>query len=169
MHDNVLNRHLQRLLAYHGWAYARLLRALDKVDDTQYRAPCGLFFDSLHGTLNHLAVVDRIWLARVQGVAPPFNRLDSEAVSERAALEDFLEVGVAAWRNQLDGLADVELLTPISYCNMAGEPFQRPLLDIVSHLVNHGTHHRGQISAALTILGQPAPKLDYIYALPELP
>lgn len=169
MHDGALNRHLQRLLAYHGWAYAQLLRALEAVDEAQYRAPCGLFFGSLHGTLNHLAVVDRIWLARVQGTTSPFTRLDLEAVSERAAVADFLEVGVAAWRNQLEGLSDGELLAPIAYRNMAGEPFQRPLLDIVSHLVNHGTHHRGQITAALTALGQPAPKLDYIYALPELP
>ncbi|MBC9249301.1 damage-inducible protein DinB [Pseudomonas alcaligenes] len=164
-----LQTHLQRLLAYHGWAYARLLTALNTLDEAQYRAPCGLFFGSIHGTLNHLAVVDRIWLARVRGEAPPFTQLDVEAVSERAAMESFLQVGVAAWHNQLDGLTDVELLTPIAYCNMAGEPFQRPLLDIVSHLVNHGTHHRGQITAALTALGQPAPKLDYIYALTELP
>ena len=52
---------------------------------------------------------------------------------------------------------------------MAGEPQQRSRLEIVTHLVNHGTHHRGQISAALTALGRPAPVLDYIYALPELP
>ncbi|WP_068830444.1 DinB family protein [Pseudomonas sp. BMS12] len=164
-----LAAHLQRLLAYHGWAYARLLGELQPLTEEQYRAPCGLFFDSIHGTLNHLAVVDRIWLARVRDEPQPFAKLDAEAVSERTAFEDYLEVGVAAWRNQLDGLTDVELLAPISYRNMAGEPFQWPLLDIVSHLVNHGTHHRGQITAALTALGRPAPKLDYIYALPELP
>ncbi|HSC85300.1 MAG TPA: DinB family protein [Pseudomonas sp.] len=164
-----LGHHLQRLLAYHGWAYAQLLKALAEVPEAQYRAPCGLFFDSIHGTLNHLAVVDRIWLARVRGETAPFTRLDVEAVSARAAFESFLETGVAAWRDLLDGYEDAELLRPIIYSNMAGESFQRPLLDIVTHLVNHGSHHRGQITAALTAQGQPAPKLDYIYALPELP
>ena len=164
-----LATHLQRLLAYHGWAYARLLAELASLSEAQLRAPCGLFFDSIHGTLNHLAVVDRIWLARVRGEPQPFDHLDVEAVANPAEFERYLEVGVAAWRNQLDGLVDAELLAPVHYRNMAGEPFQRPLLDIVTHLVNHGSHHRGQITAALTALGRPAPKLDYIYALPELP
>ena len=164
-----LATHLQRLLAYHGWAYARLLGELASLDEAQYRAPCGLFFGSIHATLNHLAVADRIWLARVRGEAQPFARLDAEAVTERTALENYLEAGVAAWRDHLEGLVDVELLAPLAYRNIAGEPQQRSRLEIVTHLVNHGTHHRGQISAALTALGRPAPVLDYIYALPELP
>ena len=140
-----LATHLQRLLAYHGWAYARLLGELASLDEAQYRAPFGLFFGSIHATLNHLAVAGR------------------------TALENYLEAGVAAWRDHLEGLVDVELLAPLAYRNMAGEPQQRSRLEIVTHLVNHGTHHRGQISAALTALGRPAPVLDYIYALPELP
>jgi uncharacterized damage-inducible protein DinB len=167
--SQVLANHLQRLLAYHGWAYARLLGELASLTEEQYRAPCGLFFGSIHGTLNHLALVDRIWLARVRGEPSPYSRLDAEAVTELAGFEAFLEIGVAAWRNHLQDLTETELLAPIAYRNMAGEPQQRPLLDIVTHLVNHGSHHRGQISAALTALGRPAPKLDYIYALPELP
>jgi len=167
--SQVLANHLQRLLAYHGWAYTRLLDELAGLPEEQYRTPCGLFFGSIHGTLNHLALVDRIWLARVRHEPPPYTRLDAEAIGELASFEAFLETGVAAWRNHLDGLCEAELLAPIGYRNMAGEEQQRPLLDIVSHLVNHGTHHRGQITAALTALGRPAPKLDYIYALPELP
>ena len=73
-----LATHLQRLLAYHGWAYARLLGELASLDEEQYRAPCGLFFGSIHATLNHLAVADRIWLARVRDEAQPFARLDAE-------------------------------------------------------------------------------------------
>ena len=164
-----LATHLQRLLAYHGWAYARLCGELAGLSEAEYRAPCGLFFGGIHGTLNHLAVADRIWLARVRGEPQPFARMDAEAVTERTALENYLEAGVAAWRDHVEGLVDVELLAPLAYCNMAGEPQQRSRLEIVTHLVNHGTHHRGQISAALTALGRPAPTLDYIYALPELP
>ena len=83
-----LATHLQRLLAYHGWAYARLLGELASLDEAQYRAPCGLFFGSIHATLNHLAVADRIWLARVRGEAQPFARLDAEAVAQFAECEE---------------------------------------------------------------------------------
>jgi uncharacterized damage-inducible protein DinB len=161
--------HLQCLLAYHGWAYEQLCSELTSLAEEQFRAPCGLFFTSISGTLNHLAAVDRIWLARVRREPSPFSRLDVEISGDLGELERYLQIGVAAWHAQLDGLTDSELLTPLSYHNMAGEPQQRPLLDIVTHLVNHGSHHRGQITAALTALGRPAPKLDYIYALPELP
>ncbi|HSX70725.1 MAG TPA: DinB family protein [Pseudomonas sp.] len=164
-----LATHLQRLIAYHGWAYDRLLGELASLTEEQYRAPCGLFFGSIHGSLNHLAVVDRIWLARVCGEPSTYTRLDDEAVSERAGFDAFFAIGVAAWHERLDGLDEAELLAPIDYRNMAGEPHTRTLLDIVTHLVNHGTHHRGQITAALTALGRPASVLDYLYALPELP
>lgn len=167
--NRVLANHLQRLVAYHGWAYGRLCGQLAGLSDAHYHGPCGLFFGSIHGTLNHLAVADRLWLARARFDPQPFDRLDIEVVSERTAMEDYLEMGVAGWRDLLDGLEDADLLAPIAYRNLEGEQHLRPLAEIITHLVNHGTHHRGQISAALTAMGQPAPVLDYIYALPELP
>lgn len=167
--NRVLANHLQRLVAYHGWAYGRLCGQLAGLSDAHYHGPCGLFFGSIHDTLNHLAVADRLWLARARFDPQPFDRLDIEVVSERTAMEDYLEMGVAGWRDLLDGLEDADLLAPIAYRNLEGEQHLRPLAEIITHLVNHGTHHRGQISAALTAMGQPAPVLDYIYALPELP
>ena len=162
-----LAAHVESLLNYHQWAYERLIEALAAVDDTAYRAPCGLFFGSLHGTLNHLAVVDRIWLARVQGKPWQFERLDSEAAHERDELAAFLVEGVDAWKQWLDGQDERALRMPLDYRNMAGQEQRQTLINVIQHLVNHGTHHRGQMSAALTALGQPAPMLDYIYFLPE--
>ncbi|BAN46564.1 DinB family protein [Metapseudomonas resinovorans] len=162
-----LARHFQHLLAYHGWAYQRLLESLRQVDETGYRAPCGLFFGSLHGTLNHLAAVDRIWLARVRREAPPYTRLDVEVAADREQLAAFLAQGVQAWQALLAGLDDADLLTPRDYRNMRGEPQQRSLADILTHLVNHGTHHRGQASAALSAMGLETPAMDFIYFKPE--
>lgn len=166
-HQRLLATHLERLLAYHGWAYNRLLAGLEALDADSYHAPCGLFFGSLHGTLNHLAVADRLWLARARGEPAPFARLDAEAAAERTTLAGVLADGVRAWRELLSRHDDASLSQPLAYRNMRGEAQHKPLADIVLHLVNHGSHHRGQASAALTALGQPAPVLDYIYFLPE--
>ncbi|MGH8805787.1 MAG: DinB family protein, partial [Polaromonas sp.] len=133
----LLASRLERFLAYHGWAYNRLLAGLEALDEDSYRAPCGLFFGSVHGTLNHLAVADRIWLARVRHALPPFTRLDVEAVSERGALAGFLADGVHAWRVLLSEQDDQSLSVPLAYRNMRGEPQLKPLADIVLHLVNH--------------------------------
>ncbi|MDF3863653.1 DinB family protein [Pseudomonas denitrificans (nom. rej.)] len=162
-----LASHLQQLLAYHQWAYERILEAVTPLDEEAYRAPRGLFFGSLHGTLNHLAVVDRIWFARVQREPWQFERLDAEAAPDRASLGDFLMDGVGAWRLWLSKQSDATLGTQLDYRNMAGQEHRQSLANIVQHLVNHGTHHRGQMSAALTALGQKAPLLDYIYFLPN--
>ncbi|AYF88535.1 DinB family protein [Pseudomonas sp. JS3066] len=162
-----LARHFQHLLAYHAWAYQRLLDSLRQVDDAAYRAPCGLFFGSLHGTLNHLAAVDRIWLARVRQEPQPYDRLDVEVASGRDELATCLAAGVQAWQAQLVGLDDATLLRPLDYRNMRGDPQQRSLSDIVTHLVNHGTHHRGQASAAISAMGLETPAMDFIYFKPE--
>lgn len=162
-----LARHFQHLLAYHGWAYQRLLESLLQVDDAAYRAPCGLFFGSLHGTLNHLAAVDRIWLARVRQEPQPYHRLDVEVATDRDELAAFLASGVQAWQGQLAGLDDAALLRPLDYRNMRGDPQQRSLAEIVTHLVNHGTHHRGQACAAISAMGLETPAMDFIYFKPE--
>ncbi|SDO02822.1 DinB family protein [Pseudomonas jinjuensis] len=159
--------HVEKLLAYHQWAYERILGALAPVDDADYRAERGLFFGSLHGTLNHLAMVDRIWLGRVTGQPWQFERLDSEVAHERDELAAYLAEGMAEWKDWLAKQDDTSLRLPLDYRNMAGQDLRQSLLDVIQHLVNHGTHHRGQMSAALTALGQPAPMLDYIYFLPE--
>lgn len=162
-----LASHLQQLLAYHQWAYERILEAVAPLDEEAYRAPRGLFFGSLHGTLNHLAVVDRIWFARVQREPWQFERLDAEAAPDRAGLADFLNDGVGAWRLWLSKQTDATLGAQLDYRNMAGQEHRQSLANIVQHLVNHGTHHRGQMSAAITALGHKAPLLDYIYFLPN--
>jgi uncharacterized damage-inducible protein DinB len=165
--SRLLAAQLERLLGYHGWTYRRLLTSLEPLAEAQYRDPCGLFFGSLHGTLNHLAVADRIWLARVRGQPSPFDRLDAEAAGDRTALAAYLAEGVHAWGEWFGAQDDASLDRQVSYRNMRGEAQQRRLADLVLHLVNHGSHHRGQISAALTAMGQPAPVLDYLYYLPE--
>jgi len=164
--NRLLTGYLEKLLSYHGWAYNRLLTSLEALTSEAYLAPCGLYFGSLHGTLNHLAVADRIWLARVRGEPTPFSHLDAEAAADRPALAGFLADGVRAWLELISQHDDASLSKLLTYRNMRGEAQHRRLADIVLHLVNHGTHHRGQVSAVLTALGQPAPALDYIYFLP---
>ena len=63
-----------RMLAgYNAWCNVRLYEAAATVPDADYRADRGVFFKSLHGTLNHLLVADRIWMKRFTGAGdmPP--------------------------------------------------------------------------------------------------
>lgn len=158
---SALASHFDRLLAYHGWAYRQLLASLASLDETRYRADRGLYFGSIHGTLNHLAVVDRIWFSRVLHLPRPFEKLDAEAAPDRAALAAVLAEGIGLWR--------AWLAAPLEYQNMRGDAFRRPHGEILTHLVNHGTHHRGQVTAAMTAMGLESPALDFIYYQPSRP
>jgi uncharacterized damage-inducible protein DinB len=60
-----MKEHFEQLAAYNRWANARLYEAAFGLDDTEYRRNVGVFFKSMHGTLNHLLLTDRIWLKRL--------------------------------------------------------------------------------------------------------
>ena len=56
--------------AYNAWANERLYDAAAQLSDADYRADRGAFFKSVHGTLNHLLIGDRIWMRRFTGTEP---------------------------------------------------------------------------------------------------
>lgn len=156
--------HRYRTLAgYNRWANERLYDAAAKLDDAQYRMDRGAFFGSVHGTLNHLVVADRIWMRRFTGtgeVSPLdtilFERLE-DLRAERAA-EDARIIAFA------DGLDDAGLARVIEYSNSAGRRFSQSVETALDHFFNHQTHHRGQVHALLShFLGNAAtPSLDLI-------
>jgi len=53
-------------------------------------------------------------------------------------------------------------VTEISYSDMSGNPWKQPLWQLILHVVNHGTHHRGQVSGFLRAMGHVPPKLDLV-------
>jgi uncharacterized damage-inducible protein DinB len=155
--------HFQQFAAYNRWANARLFAAALDLSDQAYRLHIGVFFGSLHGTLNHLLLTDRLWLKRLTGEGDHPNRLDAILYDDRAELtrariaEDNRLVAVVAKYDQLS-------LTGLhSYRTTSGMPQSQMLADILLHLFNHQTHHRGQAHACLSILtGSEPPSLDLL-------
>lgn len=159
--------HCQAMARYHHWAYARLLNDLEPIPDADYRAPAGLAFDSIHGTLNHLLLVDRLWHARFLGERFEITGLDMELETDRGALGEALLEQAERWIAFTDGLSADALEGRLHYANSRGDPRSVPYGETLLHVFNHGTHHRGQITAAVTRLGRPAPELDLLYYLIE--
>jgi uncharacterized damage-inducible protein DinB len=76
----------RQLAAYNRWANARLYAAALDLSDQAYRLHIGVFFGSLHGTLNHLLLTDRLWLKRLTGEGDYPNRLDAILYKDRVDL-----------------------------------------------------------------------------------
>src|SRR5271169_4340539 len=98
--------YFQTFARYNEWANARLYDASAKLDDSEYFKPRQAFFGSIHATLNHLLVGDRIWLSRIEGTQhgiKALNRIlydDLKSLRSARAAEDAHIIAV------VDGLDD---------------------------------------------------------------
>ncbi|HEV2332432.1 MAG TPA: DinB family protein [Gammaproteobacteria bacterium] len=160
--------YFQTLAAYHCMANRRLLRALEPVGDADYYGDQGLFFKSIHRTLNHILLVDRLYHGRITGELFDVTGLDQELVHDRRELAVDMERHGERWKDVLDGIDATRMQSVLRYLSTEGEQRELPMLVVLAHAFNHATHHRGQVSAAMTRLGQPAPVLDIPYALADL-
>jgi len=155
--------HFRQLAAYNRWANARLYTAAWDLSEQAYRLHIGVFFGSLHGTLNHLLLTDRLWLKRLTGEGDHPNQLNAIIYDNRADLtrarmaEDNRLIAVI---NKFD---DAALASLLSYKTTSGMPHSQALSTILMHLFNHQTHHRGQAHGCLSILtGAEPPVLDLL-------
>ena len=155
------------LARYNVWAMRRLLDAVAAVPDEAYRRDVGLFFKSIHGTLNHLLVADSIWFPRFAEGRSPRMALSAELEPDRAQLAAHLREGATRWAPLMGTFTAPQWQGPLDYVTTQGVPVSLPFTPTLGHVFNHGTHHRGQISAALTALGQPAPVIDLVHMLQE--
>ena len=154
---------LQMMAAYNRWANARIYGEALALSDEAYRRDVGSFFKSLHGTLNHLLVGDRVWMRRFTGDGDHPDRLDAIIHDDLADLTRARIAEDARIIATIDALDDAALLAPIAYRNMAGKAHGQPLWEALLHFLNHQTHHRGQAHTILSIVkgGEP-PSLDLL-------
>ncbi len=149
------------LAGYNAWANLRVYAAAAALSDADYRADRGAFFRSVHGTLNHILVADRIWMHRFTGEGAAPTRLDEilfEDLSDLAREREREDARIAHW---VGGLSEADLERTVRYRTITNpKDVEQPLAPILLHLFNHQTHHRGQVHAMLTGLGAPSLALD---------
>ena len=166
LHRSPLREHLQTMARYNVWATQRLYGLLDTLSEADYRRDAGLNFRSVHGTLNHLWVGEHgLWYRRFAAGESPVVALDGEAESDRLRLRERLLDGAIAWLPLLESWSDERLLGTLDYRRLNGQAVSLPFAATLGHVFNHGTHHRGQITAALTAMGRPCPELDLVVML----
>ena len=156
--------HYQMFGHYNAWANQRLYDAAARLSPEQYRADRGDFFKSVHGTLNHLLVTDRVWLQRFTGEGDAPATLDAILFETFDGLRAARETEDRRIVDFVDRLDDARIAGTIRYRRVSSpQAFEQQLAPALAHWFNHQSHHRGQVHALLTGLVGEAPELDLLF------
>ena len=159
--------HLRMMARYNKWANAQLNTAVMNISHDAYMAEREAFFGSIHGGLNHILLVDRIWRGRVEGNSHPADRLDIIVTNSREAFlrERMAEDDILI--DFTDSFDRKSLDEKVTYSSLIGFTGTDPRRLILAHMFNHATHHRGQIHALLTQVPADPPPLDLMVYIRE--
>jgi uncharacterized damage-inducible protein DinB len=148
--------------SYHVWATRKLLGHLRTLPRDVFQKEIQSVFPSVERTLFHLYEVDAIWFSRLKGEPSAVDKKLFETLEECEMDFSDLHSEILDW---LDGMSDGTV--SVRYRTSIGEAFENTREEILKHLVNHGTYHRGNVSAMLRQLGEKGVSTDYIYFLRE--
>jgi uncharacterized damage-inducible protein DinB len=154
-------KEIQELYDYNRWANHRILDATAKLSQEQFTKDLRSSFPSIRDTLVHILSGEWIWLTRWKGNSPTGFPDTWDTLTREGLRKQWQEVE----RDQTAFLADLteeSLNRVIAYRNTAGQPFANPLWQMMRHVVNHSTYHRGQVTTMLRQLGAETVATDLI-------
>ncbi len=153
---------LQTMIDYHYWARDRVLTAIEPLTPDQYTRDLGSSFKSIRETATHTYAAEWAWYQRWHGQSPtallPADRFPDLAALRSAWAEHELNM-----RAFVDRLGDADVTRVIEFTLLNGTGGASPVWQMVQHVVNHASYHRGQITTMLRQLGaEPAKPMDMI-------
>jgi len=153
---------LTQLSTYHIWANQLLLEAIHQLPEEKQKQEVPSSFKSLYSTLLHMLDAESIWwqrmklLERVQRPSENFSGTMKE-------LGNSLLHQNRQWNEWITGANDHQLQHVFQYQNTKREQFKQPIYQMLLHVFNHGTYHRGQLVNILRQLGiEKIPRTDFI-------
>jgi len=153
---------VRTLLDYHYWARDRMFEALEPLTPEQTDRDMGNSFKSIRDTVTHLYAAEWAWYSRWQGTSPT-TLLTTDTFADLAAVR-------AAWveherkvRAFVDALDEAGVERVFEFRLFSGQAGAAPFWQMLQHLVNHASYHRGQVTTMLRQIGaQPPKSLDMI-------
>ncbi len=151
---------------YNRWMNQRLYAACETLSDEERKRQRGAFFGSIHHTLTHLVLADRMWLHRFASQEKEFAALPVAALAlpegsdytsdlhpdwpDLRETRDALDAMIERW---LAEMTTDFLCSTLRYTNTKGVQRAHPAWQAMTHFFNHQTHHRGQVTTLLTQAG----------------
>ncbi len=152
-----MSQRIKLLFRYDDWANRRViesLRLLGPESDGEGK-------DLAIRWMGHIFVAQRLWLGRLKSEPPPTapKLFPRHSLDE---LESHVNEMKVKWDEWLGALTDAKGLSTLSYQTTEGKTFESQIKDILTHVINHGTHHRGQIASKVRELGGKPASTDFI-------
>jgi uncharacterized damage-inducible protein DinB len=148
----MLRLDLKRLLAYDDWANRETLASLEAIDSPPPRSV---------RLLGHIVGAEQLWYGRLRGDKPGPVWPELSLAECRGAFDELSRLRA----DYLHALTPADLDKTVPYVNSKGEPWTSRVEDILTHVVLHSSHHRGQIASDIRAAGHEPPYTDYIHAV----
>jgi uncharacterized damage-inducible protein DinB len=145
-----MNALYTRLFTYNDWANKLVLDTLEKMEPPPQALE----------RMSHLITTQQVWMARITGSRGPVDLFPEYPISE---LRDMNANSTESWLTFTSRLPKDRHLEMISYRTSDGSPKESMLIDILAHVINHSTHHRGQVVASIRAAGLAPPATDFIF------
>lgn len=152
-----LSEHHVSMAKYDAEATARAIVSLRSVPTERRGEPA---FAKACGILAHVQMAKRLWLSRLGAVERPtwvmFPAWSIDEIERDAHELD------RVWGSHIAGLDDLRLAERVRYTSVDGVGFESTVAEILTHVHNHGTYHRGQVAMLATSVGGERASTDYI-------
>lgn len=156
-------KYAQTLSAYNAWMNGRIYDLCAALPDEVRKKDLGAFFRSIHGTLNHILLADRVWMGRFTGKTFKVHSLDQELYADFAELRQQrarTDGDIADWAR---ALKPEDFAGELAYIGISNpQPRRAPVGLAIVHFFNHQTHHRGQVTTLLKQCGVDPDVTDLI-------
>jgi uncharacterized damage-inducible protein DinB len=176
-----MNAYFSHLATYNQWMNGKLYEAAADLSEEELHRNRGAFFGSVFGTLNHIAIADILWFKRISSHLPGLASLADVdqlpqpmfpstplcgSLAALAVLRTTLDEAIIAFCAE----AGPSLLDEtLEWTSRNGVKSRKRLGDVLLHVFNHQTHHRGQVTTLFSQMGIDAGDTDLILLLPDAP
>lgn len=160
-----LKQIVQQHIGYNYWAHHRIWHYVMQLSDEQFTQPLDYSVGAIRNQVVHTMWSEETWLSRI--VNQPLPTYTADDYPTRDHIRTKWDAIEAQMRQMITSLSDDDLLVPITYHNAKGEEYTQTALQILLHVVNHGTDHRAQMLAMMHALGVQTIAQDLIYYFRE--
>ena len=160
--------YVRTMARYNQWMNRKLYELCEAMPDADRKRDAGAFFKSIHGTLNHLLLADRIWMGRFKGEPFAARALDAELYTDFATLRAEREATDGAILAYAAQLTEAVVAGTLHYTSVVSPaPRAIPMALALVHFFNHQTHHRGQLTTLLCQRGIDPGVTDLMWIVPQ--